>query len=98
MSDKPLFENEDAQERVYAPQELPEGSPEERRAADEEGRARGSTVNDGVDGAVVPAIAGGVMSGPLGMSSGTGNHPGVAPAIGSAALAEETREDRDRDR
>ena len=32
MSDQPLFQNIDEEERIYAPQELPEGDPAEARA------------------------------------------------------------------
>ena len=53
MSDKPLFENQDAQERVYAPEELPEGSAEERRSADEEGRSK---ARDDARGAAAGAL------------------------------------------
>ncbi len=37
MSDQPLFQNMDEEERIYAPEELPEGDPEETRAHLEEG-------------------------------------------------------------
>lgn len=99
MSDQPLFQNQEEQERVYAPQELPQGSADEREAAVEEGGGSadvGSNAAIGAPGAVAPAMVGGAASGSLGMSGGGGVTPGVAPAIGAAALSDD--EDRDRDR
>lgn len=43
MSDQPLFQNMDEAERIYAPEELPEGDPEAVRARLEEGRSPAST-------------------------------------------------------
>jgi hypothetical protein len=100
MSDKPLFQNQEEQERVYAPQELPQGSADEREAAVEEGDTSsdvGSNAAIGAPGALAPAMLGGAASGSLGMSGGSGMMPGVAPAIGAAALSDADDEDRNRD-
>jgi hypothetical protein len=101
MSDEPLFQNQDAQERVYAPQELPQGSADEREAAIEEGSAQpevGSNAAIGAPGAIGPAMVGGAASGSLGVAQGTGVTPRVAPAVGAAELAEDEDEERNRDR
>ncbi len=37
MSDQPLFQNMDEEERIYAPEELPDGDPEQRRVSLDEG-------------------------------------------------------------
>jgi hypothetical protein len=100
MSDQPLFQNQEEQERVYAPQELPRGSADEREAEVEEGSAQadvGSNAAIGAPGAAGPAMVGGAASGSLGISGGGGVMPGVSPAIGAAALSDD-EEDRDRDR
>src|SRR5919202_3389052 len=99
MSDQPLFQNQEEQERVYAPQELPQGSADEREAEVEEGSAQadvGSNAAIGAPGAAGPAMVGGAASGSLGIAGGGGVMPGVSPAIGAAALSDD-EEDRDRD-
>src|SRR5919199_1253417 len=101
MSDQPLFQNQEEQERVYAPQELPRGNADEREAEVEEGSAQadvGSNAAIGAPGAAAPAMVGGAASGSLGMSGGGGVTPGVAPAIGAAALSDADDEERNRDR
>lgn len=102
MSDRQLFQNTDEQEAAYAPQQLPEGTAGDRAADVEEGEDdRGG----GIGGVVLPLgaagiAAGGGGAGGLGASSGTtGTGSGVGPAIGAAALADETsRDDEDADR
>ena len=101
MSDRPLFQNTDEQEAAYAPQELPVGSPGEQRAADEGGRgeAAGTTGAAGVMPAAGGAVATGALSGNVGTTTGvTPAGPAASPAIGAAALAQETEDDRTRDR
>lgn len=81
MSEKPLFQNIDEQERDNAPQQLPDGSPGQRAAALEG--------DEGSANAAVPAVtlAGGANTGGLGPSVGTtGTASGVAPAAGLAGL------------
>lgn len=87
MSEKPLFQNSDEQEGVYAPQQLPEGSVGERSAA-VEGDSGGDI--DAPDAALLPgAFAGGANMGGLGPSVGTtGTASGIAPAAGAAGLAD----------
>jgi hypothetical protein len=94
MSDKPLFQNTDAQEAEYAPEELPEGTRGDALADIEEGEdARGSILTD--NNIVVPAAAAGLGSGAgsTGATGATGTAAGVGPAVGAAALAEETEDD-----
>ena len=101
MSDQPLFQNQEEQERVYAPQELPQGSADEHEAAVEEGGGSadvGSNAAIGAPGALGPAMLGGAASGSLGMSGGAGIMPGVAPAIGAAALSDADDDERNQDR
>ncbi|HEX6288357.1 MAG TPA: hypothetical protein VFZ66_04160 [Herpetosiphonaceae bacterium] len=87
MSDKPLFQNTDEQEAIYAPEQLPEGSAQ-KTAAEVEARDSANAVGGGV----VPVPAAGVMgAGVAGGASGTGTPTGgAAPAVGAAALANET--------
>lgn len=101
MSDKPLFQNQDEQEKVYAPDQLPEGTRGEQ-AAELEGDKRddGTMVNPGL----VPGVAaiGGAVGG-TGPSTGGGTLSGVAPVAGGAALEnnldrDETEAERDRER
>lgn len=90
MSDRPLFQDMDEQEAVYAPQQLPDGSAP-KSAADTETRAGG----EGVDrGAVAVPVAGilGAGAGAGGMSGTSGAPGGIGPALGAAALADETRD------
>lgn len=85
MSEKPLFQNSDEQESVYAPQQLPEGSAGERAAA-VEGDSRSDV---GTADATIPAatLAAGANVGGLGPAVGTtGTQSGVAPAAGLAGL------------
>lgn len=82
MSEKPLFQNIDDQERDIAPQQLPDGSAGQRAAA----------IEGDVDSAdaTVPAVAlaGGANTGGLGPAAGTtGTSSGVAPAAGLAGLS-----------
>ena len=101
MAEQPLFQNMDEQEAAYAPQELPVGSPGERRAADEEGRdASGGDVGAaGVMPAAGGAVATGALSGNVGTTTGvTPAGPAASPAIGAAALAQETEDNRTQDR
>jgi hypothetical protein len=102
MSDRPLFQNTDEQEEAYAPQELPVGTAGERRAADEEGRdASGADVGAAgvLTGAAGGAVATGALSGNVGTTTGvTPAGPAASPAIGAAALAQETEDNRTRDR
>lgn len=90
MSEKPLFQNIDDQERDIAPQQLPDGSAEQRAAA----------IEGDVDSAAaaVPAItlAGGANTGGMGPSVGTtGTSSGVAPAAGLAGLTGAIDDDTD---
>jgi hypothetical protein len=75
MSDKPLFQDADDKEAIYAPQQLPEGSGAER-AADLDEQERGGS---GPNIAVVPGAA--LGSGAAGVGTGTGNGmlPGIVP-------------------
>jgi hypothetical protein len=95
MSDRPLFENQDAQERVYAPQELPAETDGRREASIEEaGRGTG-----GVEGgAIIPGA--GVGMGGLGTAPATtAGGGGAAPVVGAVVAGEtlSTNEDRDDD-
>ncbi len=82
MSEKPLFQNSDQQEGIYAPQQLPEGSAGERAAAVE-----GDKGNAGVADVPAVALAGGANTGGLGPSvSTTGTQSGIAPAAGLTGL------------
>lgn len=90
MSDKPLFQNADEQEKAYAPQELPAGTAGARAAGAEEG---GEATNQ--EGVVVPGAAAavvGVPGGGISGNMGSGATPGMGvpqpgPAIAGAALA-----------
>ncbi len=77
MSDEPLFQKTDEQERVYAPQELPEGSAAEHKAEVEEG-ARDSAVPEG--GIVSPAVAAGPAAGGV-ATAYPGGTEGIAPEV-----------------
>lgn len=90
MSDKPLFQNADAQERAYAPQELPVGTAGERRAVDEEGDPSAASA-----GVIVPGAA--IGPGGLGAVTGATGSTGGAPAIGAAIAGASLSEDEDRD-
>jgi hypothetical protein len=93
MSDRPLFENQDAQERVYAPQELPVGTDGRREASTEEA-ARGT--GGAESGAIVPGA--GVGLGGLGAAPATtSGGGGAAPVVGAVVAGETLSTDEDRD-
>lgn len=93
MSDTPLFQSADEQERSYAPEQLPAGATA-KQAADTEESAR----NDTGAGVGVMPTTGVVFEGNnagLGSSSGTaGTTGGVAPVVGAAALAQQSEENK----
>ncbi len=90
MSDQPLFQNTDAQEQAYAPQDLAPGDPAGRQPTDELGAQGRDSAASGIG---VPAVAAGAMSsgsaslGGGGASAGT---PGAAAAAGGAILTDDT--------
>ena len=93
MSDRPLFQNQDEQERAYAPQELGDGDPAEQVANLEEGEVGTGDGGDRADRATgfgALGLGAGNVGGGVGASQST---PGVGagPAIGAAALGEELR-------
>ena len=87
MSDKPLFQNSDEQEAIYAPQQLPEDTAAtDRVEIDERERADA----DGGDTVLVPGAAAGDagMSG-TGPSTGAGTLSGVTPMPIGTTLSDE---------
>jgi hypothetical protein len=95
MSDRPLFENQDAQERVYAPQELPDGTDGRHEAAIEE-TERGA--GPGGPGVIVPGAAlafGGQPGAGATATTGGSAAPVADAAVAGAALS--SSEDRDDD-
>jgi hypothetical protein len=91
MSDKPLFQNTDEQEAIYAPQQLP-AQATDRQATNTEASASGDTLApvEVVPTAGVAFEAAGIGTG-AGVSSGTaGTAGGILPAVGAVALAQET--------
>ena len=85
MSDRPLFENEDAQERVYAPQELPTGTDGRHEAAVEETERGAGGAGPGV---VVPGAAtafGGQPGSTAASTTGSSAAPVADAAIAGAA-------------
>jgi hypothetical protein len=93
MSDKPLFRDTDAQEAVYAPQQLPADSEQARVVADDDAdRDQAGTDEDvGVPaaGAGLLGMTGGGVSGAI--AGGTPSTQG--PSVGAAAPEDETAGD-----
>ncbi len=91
MSDKPLFQNTDEQEQVYAPQQV-SGDGDAQRAVDFENRGDDATTDDDVGIPTAGAGLMGQMGGGLGgVSAGT---PGaIGPAVTNAAPQDETSGD-----
>jgi hypothetical protein len=95
MSDRPLFENEDAQERVYAPQELPTGTDGRHEAAVEETERGAGGAGPGV---IVPGAVtafGGQPGSTAVSTTGSGDASMADAAIAGAAVS--PRGDRDDD-
>ncbi len=85
MSEKPLFQDSDEQEAIYAPQQVPGTGP-----ADSATDAQETPISDGnlADPGLIPgAAAAGAGMGGTGTSTTTGTLSGVAPAAGGAELA-----------
>lgn len=80
MSDQPLFTSTDEQERAYAPQQQPEGSPAEQAAAADDHARQGDT-SDAQPG--VPAAGAGLLSQ---ASGGIGGATNVANPAGPAVV------------
>ncbi len=78
MSDTPLFQNSDEQERAYAPQEVPDADLQAAVGADEgeEGSGRGTSAGAGLD-----TGSGGGSGGSGGGSGGGGDNSGGITAI-----------------
>ncbi len=94
MSDRPLFQNADEQEAVYAPQQLNPDDASKRAADVDDSRGTGQ---DPVDDVGVPAAGAGLLGQTGGgTSSGiVGGAPGaLGPAIGEAAPEDDTAGDR----
>jgi hypothetical protein len=96
MSDRPLFQNADEQEAIYAPQQLPEDTRAKEAANLDDARDR----EVGDDIVVVPAASAGML-GQTGGGASTGVVGGapsaIGPAVGENAVedgADETRRDR----
>lgn len=96
MSDRPLFQNTDEQEAIYAPQQLPADTPPKEAANVDDARDQ----EVGADVVVVPAASAGML-GQTGGGISTGVVGGapsaIGPAVGEDAIedgADETRRDR----
>ena len=96
MSDTPLFQGADEQEAAFAPQQLP-AEDASQTTGDSDASDAANTDRAGA----VPVPAAGLMGVSLGMG-GTGASGGAAggigPAIGAAALANETEDEDASDR
>ena len=84
MSDKPLFQNTDAQEAAFADAANARGS-----AGDQGDTAPGDAPGAVVPGAAAGAIPGSPLAGGAGAAGMTSGLPAAGPAVGSAALAED---------
>jgi hypothetical protein len=86
MSDRPLFQDADEQEATYAPQQVPAGD------------AGDGTIDTGVPLVALPIAATGAAAstaGPGYAGGSAGTVSGVIPALGAAALANETERDEE---
>jgi hypothetical protein len=95
MSDKPLFENTDEQEALYAPHQLPEGTSADHAADIDDGPRDTNTTGDDIG---VPAAGAGLL-GQTGGGVVTGGVVGgspsaTGPVTGGAAPEDETAGDR----
>jgi hypothetical protein len=90
MSDKPLFENMDEQEAMYAPQQLPADNQSDQ--SDQAIHNRSDQDVGDVDPAVAGAAAGvatsSAASGAAG-PTGAGGLPAASPLVASEVLAED---------
>lgn len=93
MSDRPLFQDADEREAIYAPQQLPEDTRAKEAANLDDVRDR----EVGDDVVVVPAASAGML-GQTGGGISTGVVGGapsaIGPAVGEDAVDDETRRDR----
>ncbi|HZB96469.1 MAG TPA: hypothetical protein VE268_10950 [Herpetosiphonaceae bacterium] len=102
MSDQPLFQNQDAQEKVYAPQERPEDEAQDMVEADE--GARGSRRGTSAGGSATGSGGGSTGAGGTGTTAvpmpgpgGAGVTPGNAsnlvspPAVGVPETDDDNR-------
>ncbi|HEY0607629.1 MAG TPA: hypothetical protein VGD58_32230 [Herpetosiphonaceae bacterium] len=96
MSDRPLFQNSDEQEAIYAPQQLPADTRAKETANVDDARER----EVGDDVVIVPAASAGML-GQTGGGISTGVVGGapsaIGPAVGEDAVEDVTDENR-RDR
>ena len=87
MSDRPLFQNADEQERAYAPQQRPEGDAQAMVQADD-GLGAGGAAGDDAQGAISGGGAGGAMPipgpGASGMLQGTAGDVSGTTAYGAS--------------
>lgn len=91
MSEDRLFQQADEQEAIYAPRQLPDGTPGGQAAAIE-----GDTSNTD-DAVPAVALAGGANTGGLGPSVSTsGTASGIAPAAGLAGLTSDDEDTADK--
>lgn len=94
MSDRPLFQDADEREAIYAPQQLPADTPP-KEAANVDDAARDREVGDDV--VVVPAASAGML-GQTGGGISTGVVGGapsaIGPAVGEDAVDDVTDETR----
>ncbi len=93
MSDQPLFQQTDAQEAVYAPQQLPDGSHQKTKAEVDDANHDQAGLDDNVG---VPAAGAGLLAQTGGgVSSGVvGGAPSAqGPSVGTAAPDDETSGD-----
>lgn len=90
MSDRPLFQDADEREAIYAPQQLPEDTRAKHTADVDDDRER----EVGADVTIVPA-AGAGMLGQTGGGISTGVVGGAPSALGPAVGAEATEETSD---
>lgn len=80
MSDQPLFQGQDEQEKIFAPQQLPDGSTGEQAADIEDGQRVD-------DVPFVPGAATGLGTAGVGPSSGAYPLSGVVPLGGGLPAA-----------
>lgn len=93
MSDRPLFQDADEREAIYAPQQLPSDTAS-KHAADLDDADK----NEDTDGTVGVPAAGAGLLGQTGGGVGTGVVGGapsaLGPAVSSSAPEDETKGDR----
>lgn len=92
MSDRPLFQDADEREAIYAPQQLPDDTTA-KHAAELDDAARDREVGDDV--VVVPAASAGML-GQTGGGISTGVVGGAPSAIGPAVGADATEDETKR--